>query len=145
VRHDEKNVCESLLGTFLNTNGKTRDHGHARADLKKMGTRLELWLDDLVKGMELIISCITLSKYEKKDFCGFLKNVKVRSGYSTNVSSLISFPDLKVALGVKSHDYLVLLTWMIVVGIQNILPVNVQEAIMNIGFLLQCIWSKSAK
>jgi hypothetical protein len=77
VRHDEKNVSESLLGTLLNTNGKTRDHGHARADLKKMGTRLKLWLDDLVKGTELILSCITLSKYEKKDFCGFLKNVKV--------------------------------------------------------------------
>jgi hypothetical protein len=34
VMHVEKNVCESLLGTLLNTYGKTRDHGHARADLK---------------------------------------------------------------------------------------------------------------
>jgi hypothetical protein len=25
----EKNVCESLLGTLLNTNEKTRDYGHA--------------------------------------------------------------------------------------------------------------------
>jgi hypothetical protein len=46
----EKNVCESLLGTLLNTDGKTRDHGHARDDLKKMGIRPELWLDDSVKG-----------------------------------------------------------------------------------------------
>jgi hypothetical protein len=29
VMHIEKNVCESLLGTLLNTNGKTRDHRHA--------------------------------------------------------------------------------------------------------------------
>jgi hypothetical protein len=29
VMHVEKNVCESLLETFLNTYGKTRDHGHA--------------------------------------------------------------------------------------------------------------------
>jgi hypothetical protein len=28
VKHLEKNVCESLLGTLLNTDGKT-DHGHA--------------------------------------------------------------------------------------------------------------------
>jgi hypothetical protein len=35
VMHTKKNVCESLLGTLLNTDGKTRDHGHARADLKK--------------------------------------------------------------------------------------------------------------
>jgi hypothetical protein len=68
-----------------------------------------LWLDDSVKGMELPTSCITLSKHEK-EFCGFLKNVKVPSSYSTNVSMLISFPDLKVAPGVKSHDYHALLT-----------------------------------
>jgi hypothetical protein len=35
-------MCESLLGALLNMDGKTRDHGHARADLKKMGIRSEL-------------------------------------------------------------------------------------------------------
>jgi hypothetical protein len=69
-----------------------------------------LWLDDLVERTELPTSCITLSKHERKEFCGFMKNVKVPSDYSTNVSRLISFPDLKVAPGVKSHDYHVLLT-----------------------------------
>jgi hypothetical protein len=29
VMHVEKNVCESLLGTLLNIEGKTIDHGHA--------------------------------------------------------------------------------------------------------------------
>jgi hypothetical protein len=101
-------MCGSLLGTLLNTDKKTRDHRHARADLKKMGIRPELWLDDFVKGMELPTSCITLSKNEK--VCGFLKNVKVPFGYSTNISRLISLPDLKVALDVKSHDYHVLPT-----------------------------------
>jgi hypothetical protein len=57
----------------------------------------------LVKGTKLPTSCITLSKHEK-EFCGLLKNVKVPSGYSMNISRLISFPDLKVAPGVKSHD-----------------------------------------
>jgi hypothetical protein len=37
VMHIEKDVCESLLGTLFNTDGKTRDHGHAQADIKKMG------------------------------------------------------------------------------------------------------------
>jgi hypothetical protein len=108
VMHIDKNVCESLLGTLLTMDGKTRDHGHARADLNKMGIRPELWLDDSVKGTELPTSCITLSKHDK-EFCGFLKNVKVPSDYLMNVSRLISFSDLKVAPGVKSHDYNVLL------------------------------------
>jgi hypothetical protein len=42
VMHVEKNVCESLLGALLTTDGETRDHGYARDDLKKMGIRLEL-------------------------------------------------------------------------------------------------------
>jgi hypothetical protein len=29
VMHIDKNVCESLLRTLLNTDGKTRDHEHA--------------------------------------------------------------------------------------------------------------------
>jgi hypothetical protein len=140
--HVKKNVCESLLGTFLNTDGKIRGHGHARANLKKMGIRPELWLDNSVKGMKLPTSCITLSKHEKKVFCGFLKNVKVPSGYSTNVSSLISFLDLKVAPGVKFHDYHVLLMQMFDVGIRNILPINVREAIMNFFFFLNSIGQK---
>jgi hypothetical protein len=50
-----------------------------------MGIRPELWLDDSVKGIELPTSCITLSKHENEF-----------SSYSTNVSRLISFTDLKV-------------------------------------------------
>jgi hypothetical protein len=101
-----------------------------------------LWLDDSVKGTELPTSCITLSKHEKKEFCGFFKNVKVPSGYSTNVSRLISFPDLKVAPGVKYHDYHVLLMQMIDVGIRNILLINVWKAIMNFCFFFNAIGQK---
>jgi hypothetical protein len=141
VMHVEKNVCESLVGTLLNTNRKTRDHGRARADLKKMGIRQELLLDDFVKGTELPTSCITLSKNEK-EFCGLLKNVKVPSGYLMNVSRLISLPELKIAPGMKCHDYYVLLRRMIAVGIRNILPVNVREAIMNFCFFFNAIGQK---
>jgi hypothetical protein len=95
-----------------------------------------------VKRIELPTSCITLSKHERREFCGFLKNVKVPSGYSMNVSRLISFLDLKVAPIVKSNDYHVLLTQMIAIGIQNILPVNVREAIMNFCFFFTAIGQK---
>jgi hypothetical protein len=106
-----------------------------------MGIRLELWLDDQVKGTELPTSCITLSKHEK-EFCRFLKNMNVPSGYSINVSRHISFPDLKAAPGVKSHDYHVLLMQMIAIGIQNILPVIVREDIMNFCFFFNTIGQK---
>jgi hypothetical protein len=109
-------VCESLLGTLLNTDSKTRDHGHARDGLKKIGMRPELWLDDSVKGTELPIPFIIISKHEN-GLCGFLKNVKILSDYSSNVSRLISLPDLNPAPGMKSHNYRVLLTQMIAIRI----------------------------
>jgi hypothetical protein len=43
---------------------------------------------------------------------------------------------------VKSPDYHVLLTQIIAVGIQNILPVNVWEAIMNFCFFFNAIGQK---
>jgi hypothetical protein len=140
--HIEKNVCKSLLETLLNTDGKTRDHGHARADPKKMRIKPELWLDDWIKGTELPTSCITLSKHEKKEFCWLLKNVKVPFGYSMNVSRVISFPDLKVDPGVKSHNYHVFLTQMIAFGIWNIIPVNVRLVIINFWFFFNAIGQK---
>jgi hypothetical protein len=60
VMHVEKNVCERLLKTLHNMDGKTWDHGHAQSYLKKMGIRPELWLHDMVKETELPTSCITL-------------------------------------------------------------------------------------
>jgi hypothetical protein len=77
-----------------------------------------------------------------KELCGLLKNVKVPSNYLTNVSRLISLPELKIAPGMKSHDYHILLTQMIAVGIQNILPVNVREAIMIFCFFFNAIGRK---
>jgi hypothetical protein len=107
-----------------------------------MGIRPELWLDDSVKGTELPTSCITLSKHEKNEFCGFLKNVKIPSSYWMNISSLISFPDLKVAPDMKSHDYHILLMHMIAIESQNMQLVNVREAIMKICFLFNAIGPK---
>jgi hypothetical protein len=43
---------------------------------------------------------------------------------------------------VKSHDYHILLMQMIAIGIQNILPVNVLEDIMNFCFFFNAVGQK---
>ena len=42
VMHVEKNVCDSVIGTLLNIQGKTKDGINARLDLGLMGIREEL-------------------------------------------------------------------------------------------------------
>ena len=41
----KKNICESLVGTIMNTKGKEKDHENAKAHLEKMGIRPELYVD----------------------------------------------------------------------------------------------------
>jgi len=44
--HLKKNICESLVGTIMNTKGKGKDHENARADLEEMGIRPELYVEE---------------------------------------------------------------------------------------------------
>jgi len=40
--HIEKNVCDNIIGTLLDIEGKTKDNLNARRDLKEMGIRRDL-------------------------------------------------------------------------------------------------------
>ena len=44
VMHIEKNVCDSLFGTMLNTEGKLKDTDKVRFDLMNLGIRSKLHL-----------------------------------------------------------------------------------------------------
>lgn len=40
--HVEKNICESLMGTLLGIDGKSKDGEKARLDLQHMGIRTDM-------------------------------------------------------------------------------------------------------
>ena len=42
VMHTEKNICENILGTLMNINGKTKDNLNSRLDLELLGLMPEL-------------------------------------------------------------------------------------------------------
>ena len=47
VMYIEKNVVDNIIGTLLNLDGKTKDSLKARQDLKDMGIRSELHLENV--------------------------------------------------------------------------------------------------
>lgn len=47
VIHIEENICDNLLGTLLNIDGKSKDSVKSRRDLMEIGIRHELHLIDL--------------------------------------------------------------------------------------------------
>ena len=49
VMHIEKNICDIIIGTLLNIEGKTKDTLKSRIDLTHLGTRQDLQLQDECK------------------------------------------------------------------------------------------------
>ena len=90
VMHVEKNVCDSLIGTLLNIQGKTKDGVNARLDLLEMNIREDLVPREVGKRTYLPPACYTMSRQEKISFCLCLKSVKVPQGYSSNIKILVS-------------------------------------------------------
>ena len=50
VMHVEKNICDNVLGTLMNVDGKTKDNSSARRDLALLGIRKDLHLQ--VRGQQ---------------------------------------------------------------------------------------------
>ncbi|CAH9103451.1 unnamed protein product [Cuscuta europaea] len=87
VMHIEKNVCENILGTLLNIEGKSKDNLNARLDLEEMNIRKSLHLKRCIDGtMKIPPAPYTLSSKQKKDFIKFLTSVKFPDGYASNIS-----------------------------------------------------------
>ena len=113
--HIEKNVCDNVIGTLLNLDGKTKDNENARKDLMEMGIRHDLHLINRPNKKSYVpLACYTMSNVEKSNFLQVLKDLKVPDGYASNISRCVSLKDRKLS-NLKSHDSHILM--------QDILPI----------------------
>ncbi|KAL0448686.1 UNVERIFIED_CONTAM: hypothetical protein Slati_1425000 [Sesamum latifolium] len=142
VIHVKKNICDSVLGTLLNIEGKTKDTEKAREDLRDLNIRKELHLQKYGSTILKPKTCYTLFPSERKGFCDFLKSVKFPDGYAANISRCIK--DGKI-FGLKSHDCHVLLQRLISVGIRGYLNKDVTESLFELGEFFRILCSKTLK
>jgi hypothetical protein len=108
----------------------------------KMGIWSELALVEKdISHIFLPPACYTLSKEEKLSLLECLKLIKVPTGYSSNISSKVSLQEMKL-IGMKSHDFHVLLTHLLLVAIWGILPPHVRHSIIKLCFFFNSICGK---
>ena len=116
----EKNVCDNLLGTLLNLDGKTKDNLKAQLDLKEMSICQELHPQILANDrVYLPHAGYTMSAREKDNCLIILKNIKAPDGYATNNSRCMHLKDRKLS-NLKSHDGHILM--------QDIFPVALRSS-----------------
>ncbi|CAL2248216.1 unnamed protein product [Prunus armeniaca] len=109
VMHVEKNVFDTLMGTILDIEGKTKDTIKARLDLERMGIR--------------------------RDFLKFVSFVKFLDGYASNIVRCENVDGGKFAR-LKSHDCHVFMQCLLPVGIQHLLSKDVVKLIMLLSRFL---------
>lgn len=144
VMHIEKNICDNLLGTLLNIEGKTKDTINARLDLQDMGIRDELHLKKNGNSYDMPSACYSLNKEQKIAFCDFLRGVKFPDGYASNLARCISADGCKVQ-GLKTHDCHILLQRILPAGIRGLIRKDIYEAITELGIFFRELCNRTLK
>ena len=117
--HLTKNVTESTLGTLMAMKGKGKDSLETRQDLQDMNVRSELHPITQHDGKtKLPVASWTLDKIEKRKICSFFHELKVPTGYSSNIRRLANMKELKFNMScMKAHDCHVIMTQLLLVAL----------------------------
>lgn len=140
--HIEKNVCESIINTLLNVNGKSKDGLKARNDLKHM--RIRSALHPVKKGTKMYLppAVHALSRFEKRIFCKRLFDLKVPDGFSSNIANCVSMEQYKL-IGLKSHDCHVLMQQLLPMALRGLLPKGPRNALFRLCAFFNTLCQRS--
>jgi hypothetical protein len=140
--HIEKNICESLMATILNIPRKIKDTIKARLHLKDCGIKKELQFKETGDSCQMPHARYTLSKEQKKAFCGFLREVKFPDGFASNVSRCLNADGTKVQ-GLITHDCHILLQRILPAAMRGFLDKDIYEEIVELGKILRQLCSRT--
>ncbi|XP_028067200.1 uncharacterized protein LOC114270011 [Camellia sinensis] len=145
VMYIEKNICDNLMGTLLNVDGKNKDTEKAWIDLENLKIRKELHLQRRGDGSFVMPPAVyTLSTKERQGFCAFLKSIKYPDGYAANISNCVNVDIGKISV-LKSHDCHVLVQRLLPVGMRGYLNNAIGATLFELGNFFQQLCSKTLK
>ena len=125
--HIEKNVCDNIVSTLMDIEGKTKDTLKARMDLKDLDYRHELHLD--LDGKTKPFASYTFTKEECTAFCEYVKAVKLPDGFGSNIGHCVT-KNYKFS-GMKTHDCHILLQKLLPARIISFLIEPVRETLIE--------------
>jgi hypothetical protein len=117
VMHQERNLGESIISTFLNITDKTKDNPKARKDLALICSRPTLELGENEKKPHAPFS---LKPKRKKQLMKWLKNLKFLDGYAAYFRRSVNLKTGKFS-GLKSHDYHIIMERLLPIMFRGII------------------------
>ncbi|CAL2260083.1 unnamed protein product [Prunus armeniaca] len=144
VMHVEKNVFDTLVGTILDIEGKTKDTIKARIDLEIMGIRRGLWMNRDNDKARRDLAFFSMKPNDKKEFLKFVSSVKFPDGYASNIARCVNVDEGKFT-GLKSHDCHVFMQRLLPVGIRHLLPEDVVKPIILLSRFFSQLTAKTLR
>lgn len=101
--HIEKNIYDSVLGTLMSIDRKTKDTYNIWLDLESMGVMCNLHSTCKDYTIYIPLTYYMLNEEEKKKFCKFLCSIKLSDGYfsislDVSMSMIVKVLDSKVTI-----------------------------------------------
>jgi hypothetical protein len=142
LMHVTKNIFDRIIETLLDMPRKIKDGLKSRTDLVQFELRPELHPILRPNGKHFLPSAsYTLTVEEKKAFCQCLRGVRVSTGFSSNISKLISINDLSM-FGYNSHDCHVMMMVFLAIAIRVIKPVHMKVLITRLCYFINTVSQK---
>jgi len=140
--HIEKNICDNIIGTLLDIQGKTKDHVIARYNLQDMGIRKNLHPWELDGGrVQFAKSCFSMNAHEKSIFCTILKSAKLADGIASNISKCVNVREKKIS-GYKSHNAHFMLHYLLQIPIRCTMLDVVVGPLIRLGSFFHSLCQK---
>ncbi|CAL8116200.1 unnamed protein product [Prunus armeniaca] len=144
VMHVKKNVFDTLVGTILDIEGKTKDTIKARLDLERMGIRRGLWMNRDNDKARRDLAFFSMKPNDKKEFLKFVSSVKFPDGYASNIARCVNVDGGKFT-GLKSHDCHVFMQRLLPIGIRHLLPEDVVKPIILLSRFFSQLTAKTLR
>ena len=141
VMHIEKNICESILGTLLEIEGKCKDNEKTRLDMEQLGIRQDQHPVIDNDNYTLPPTLYFLDKADKKSLCQFLHGAKMPDGFSSNIRRCVDVNACKVS-GLKTHDYHIILQKLLPLVIRKIFLEDVVAPLIQLNRFFTALCSK---
>ncbi|GJS30699.1 hypothetical protein Tco_0491319 [Tanacetum coccineum] len=142
VMYIEKNVLESILNTLL-MNDKSKDTTKARQDLKRLGIRSGLCLDqNKNRKCSKPQAAYCFTPEDRKKFCQFIKGVKLPDGLGSNIKHKVTDNETNIT-GLKSHDCHIMMQHLLPYRLQQYLPPDVAKPLIELCLFFKQICSQT--
>jgi hypothetical protein len=137
--HVTKNLFDNIIGTLLDIPRKMKDGLKSCNDLVQFGLRPDLHPMLRANGKHYLpTASYSLTDEERKAFCQCLCGMRVPTGFSSNISKLVSIKDVSMS-GDNSHDCHILIMVFLVIAIRAIKPMCIKVLITCLCYFFNIV------